>query len=1267
MNAADLYPELAGITSRYADSYSFDDKIRALCNEKFDGKLSTFLWQAFRDGELDIAKHDRLHWLIAQEEEPEAFDGDDYVRWIEAMDAAFPKGEKDHGGYTSSLASSDQLPGDVSVLAELLEVKKGDAAFGKALECKWRSLPEPWRLVVGWHLARFEHISWDALTDDELHTVAKVYVAHSAKDQDSWHSEANVDPQRWGAALLKAALDDEIAYFNHCFVVSELIPHTDTRTLVSVLAKTSDSWRVWDAIESLDVLPDEALSIFEEAFEGLEIKPRGYDEGWPALTYGMVYLRHCRKHGVTPPERLDAQLSTLISTYEEGWNGGSEKDELRRARETMAVIPAERLEAILVNAKTMPWRFIASSDAPGVRARIVAEICNFPGRPSYQAERVIETIRGSAYEKYENGYVYAIREALIPDLVAGVSKRKASSSAQDVMVHLLSISGEDNTPHPDAAPGVAAALASTSKKVRGVACESMLLFAPEVALPHLLPLLDAKKKDTRAAAATVLADLPAHAEVYAAAQSHLATEKAAAVVEQLERVKAPKGEGEVDDVGSIIEVLEESEGERWTEFKDRGPELVGIYRQYLAQTFTSRNLDTYDTEYDPWLALLEAFKDAEGVRDHAIEVSRCVGYDYGEYFTALDGLFEDFAPALTAWVLTNSFKRAPEFGKGAMYYKLGDVVSWGVGRDPARYMPLVAGALKDKRVKARKVVMAALTGHPAAALPALHAQLKALVEAEVFDEITLSGTAEALGLIADGSSLELLQAAKDAGKDPDEQVSKALTIIEAEALDVDALDGKALTIALGKLPLAPVPDGLTLTGLPKLRWAEGGYLTQSAQRWVVGALGQETTERGSKTLHQVARRLDPVHSEPVIDAMLAGVYNAFTGWPLFAQALLGGAKRVDAIAGELDKLASSQHTQWGDEGVEALVRNGSDAAIRALDTAHRKTRRDALRWRSAAGLGRMAQARGMTVEDLVDSAMSDCGFDLSGEQQLDYGPRAFTLRLDEDLNIEIVNDAGKTVKSLPAARKDDDAHKVRSAKARLSGIRKEMKQIQKVQPRRLEDALASGRRWARADWVKRFVEHPLMLSLARRLVWEAVEGEHGVVQFRVARGAEGPTLVDVAGEAVTLPDNSDIRLLHPIHLTVAEREAWKEALWDAKERPLFMQIDRRVFTPADLPDDRTLFNQLPRMTAGAFMKGLNALGYERGPREDAGLICMSYRTLGPYTINLSHDSYIPEWTTEEMELNGVGISFESKGLPWREAPAIVFSEIARDLHELTGA
>ena len=108
---------------------------------------------------------------------------------------------------------------------------------------------------------------------------------------------------------------------------------------------------------------------------------------------------------------------------------------------------------------------------------------------------------------------------------------------------------------------------------------------------------------------------------------------------------------------------------------------------------------------------------------------------------------------------------------------------------------------------------------------------------------------------------------------------------------------------------------------------------------------------------------------------------------------------------------------------------------------------------------------------------------------LDYGPRKFTVRLDDELDPVITNEEGKTLKNAPAAGKQDDVDKAKAARKAFTGAKKMVKEVVKRQAERLYEALCTQRTWRFEDWRRYLANHPIAGRLCVRLAWATFDGE----------------------------------------------------------------------------------------------------------------------------------------------------------------------------------
>jgi len=132
----------------------------------------------------------------------------------------------------------------------------------------------------------------------------------------------------------------------------------------------------------------------------------------------------------------------------------------------------------------------------------------------------------------------------------------------------------------------------------------------------------------------------------------------------------------------------------------------------------------------------------------------------------------------------------------------------------------------------------------------------------------------------------------------------------------------------------------------------------------------------------------------------------------------------------------------------------------------------------------LAERRGWTLDDLADRSVPDAGFEANGRRVFDYGERTLTAHLEDDLTVTLHNnETGKTVKSLPKGRADEDADTISDLKKDFTASKKELKSVLQLQPVRLHLAMCAQRSWNVDDFTRYFVTHPVMARLASRLVW----------------------------------------------------------------------------------------------------------------------------------------------------------------------------------------
>jgi hypothetical protein len=344
----------------------------------------------------------------------------------------------------------------------------------------------------------------------------------------------------------------------------------------------------------------------------------------------------------------------------------------------------------------------------------------------------------------------------------------------------------------------------------------------------------------------------------------------------------------------------------------------------------------------------------------------------------------------------------------------------------------------------------------------------------------------------------------------------------------------------------------------------------------------------------------------------------------------------------------------------------------------------------------LAEREGWTIDELADRTIPDAGFsrpvDEKGEPVgdratlvLDYGPRQFTVTLDDDLEPVITTSEGKVVKNPPAAGKADDADKAKSARKAFTDAKKMVKEVVKRQSERLYEALCTQRSWSFSDWQRYLAHHPIAGRLCVRLAWSAWERhskENGAAEeiyLGCFRPLEDRTLTNEKDEEVKLGPEVVVRLAHDCNTPTELVPAWLAHFTDYDVTPPFPQFGRATFT---LPEDKGKTTEIKdfegyMLTTFKLRGRATKLGWLRGDAEDGGsfrIYRKSFPSLGLQAVLEFTGSALPE-TDVSAALENLyftplkgeresGSSWGQTKLALGRVPAVLLSEIYNDVKQM---
>ena len=361
-------------------------------------------------------------------------------------------------------------------------------------------------------------------------------------------------------------------------------------------------------------------------------------------------------------------------------------------------------------------------------------------------------------------------------------------------------------------------------------------------------------------------------------------------------------------------------------------------------------------------------------------------------------------------------------------------------------------------------------------------------------------------------------------------------------------------------------------------------------------------------------------------------------------------------------------------GLDVLAKIGTDVALMHLHGIAQKVKFKGLQEKAREKIDQIAEARGLSAEELADRLVPDLGLDDDGTLWLDFGPRKFKVAFDETLKPVVVDEAGKPMPDLPKAKQSDDAEKAKAATETWRALKKDAKTIAQGQLLRLELAMCSQRRWSNEVFRTFLLEHPLLVHIVRRLVWGAWDKDGALVgTFRVA---EDSSLASAEDEPFELAEDAEIGIAHRLEIGDALVGTWGQVFADYEVLQPFEQLARAVAAMTDADRTAKVLDVVKGLTVPTGkVLGLDARGWRRGPPQDAGVVCWYEKPVqGGITVTLDLDPGIytgmisesPEQTLGSVSISkeGGGWYANDKGLPFGDLSAIVFSELVRDLESL---
>jgi hypothetical protein len=353
-----------------------------------------------------------------------------------------------------------------------------------------------------------------------------------------------------------------------------------------------------------------------------------------------------------------------------------------------------------------------------------------------------------------------------------------------------------------------------------------------------------------------------------------------------------------------------------------------------------------------------------------------------------------------------------------------------------------------------------------------------------------------------------------------------------------------------------------------------------------------------------------------------------------------------------------------------LSNTRSREAVGQLSRLKTRARHASTRKQLAKALSSAADRAGLSPGDLEDIAVPTCGLTEVGALRKVLGEHTAELVVLDGRSTELRWKKGdaKQQAGVPTAVKETYPDELK----RLQKQEKDLRQILVAQRDRIERMLLTGRSLPYGEWKVRYLEHPLVGFLTRRLIWQVAAAT--VIPV-------GNELRKVDGARVEPAVDDHVSLWHPLFSSVDDVQAWREWLVTHECTQPFKQAHRELYVLTDAERATAIYSN---RFASHIVKQhqLHALCQQRGWRYH---LQGNFDSANHPTIELPELGYWVEFWIEpaggfdQAETSGAGIFLyvatdqvrfhrmgETEPIALDGVPPVIFSELLRDVDLFVG-
>ncbi len=269
--------------------------------------------------------------------------------------------------------------------------------------------------------------------------------------------------------------------------------------------------------------------------------------------------------------------------------------------------------------------------------------------------------------------------------------------------------------------------------------------------------------------------------------------------------------------------------------------------------------------------------------------------------------------------------------------------------------------------------------------------------------------------------------------------------------------------------------------------------------------------------------------------------------------------RVTATAYKKVKGIGPRAVKIGNAGVYILGEFANEDAVGQLAILKVRVKFGTAQIGIEKALTATAEKVGIPRAELEEMSVPGYGMTEVGTRHEEFGDYKAELVIDgPDIEIKWFNPEGKQLKSAPTAvtKEKEFFEDLKELKQAAADIEKMIP----AQAARIEQTYLQTKKWVLATWQQRYIDHPLVGAIARRLIWNFEDAGKPPVSAIFHNGQ----FVNFDGQPVgDLAASCTVTLWHPLDRDNQEIGAWRDWLFQNRVKQPFKQAHREIYILTD--------------------------------------------------------------------------------------------------------